>query len=331
MIADSNDRVVNLDALTYAGDLATVAAVADHPRYAFVHGDIRDRMTVRGIFESFRPDSVVHLAAESHVDRSIDGPDAFVETNVVGTFVMLEEARRHWSALSSADRARFRFIHVSTDEVFGSLDGDGVFDPDSPYRPTSPYAASKAAADHFARAWSHTYGLPVIVTNCTNNYGPYQYPEKLIPVMVANALARRALPVYGRGENVRDWLHVEDHAAALRCVLATGQPGATYLIGARNEVRNLDLVRAICDLVDERHPESGAPRRDSLITFVTDRPGHDHRYALDPSRIERELGWMPRRGFADGLRATVGWLLANPEWGARAGGLGERRGLAVGQ
>jgi dTDP-glucose 4,6-dehydratase len=328
-IGSTDERVVNFDALTYAGNPATVASVANHARYTFVHADIRDRRAVASALATYQPSAIVHLAAESHVDRSIDGPADVLDTNVHGTFVMLEEARRFWMGLPAARRASFRFVHVSTDEVFGSLGADGRFGIESPYRPTSPYAASKAAADHLVRAWHNTYELPTVVTNCTNNYGPFQYPEKLIPVIIANAVAGRSLPVYGKGENVRDWLYVDDHAAALLLAARRGMPGATYLVGARNEIANIDLVRRICALVDALRPNLALGHRETLIEFVTDRPGHDLRYAIDPSSSERELGWRPRTPFAEGLRATVEWYLAHPEWSDRAGGLGERRGLAL--
>jgi dTDP-glucose 4,6-dehydratase len=314
LVADLGRAVVNLDRLTYAGSLDSVAAVADRPGYAFERVDICDRDAVREVFARYGPAAVLHLAAESHVDRSIDGPDDFVRTNVLGTFTLLEEARRHWQSLDGPGRDGFRFVHVSTDEVYGALGAEGRFHESSPYDPSSPYSATKAGADHLARAWHRTYGLPTIVTNCSNNYGPFQFPEKLVPVMILNALEGTPLPVYGRGENVRDWLHVEDHAAALALALERGRPGATYLIGARAERRNLDLVEAICDLVDEVAADGRPGARRDLITFVQDRPGHDFRYAIDPSRAEVELGWRPRVGFEDGLRDTVRWYLENGEW-----------------
>ncbi len=323
-------RVVNVDKLTYAGNLDSLADVADDPGYAFERVDICDAEAVARVFDAHRPDAVLHLAAESHVDRSIDGPGAFVQTNVVGTYVLLHEARRFWAALPPDAAARFRFVHVSTDEVFGSLGAEGFFDEATAYRPSSPYSASKAASDHLVRAWHHTYGLPTIVTNCSNNYGPYQFPEKLIPLTILNALAGRPLPVYGRGENVRDWLYVDDHAAALVAVLERGRPGETYAVGGHNERRNLDVVETICDLVDELGPPRDTPRRD-LIRFVSDRPGHDLRYAIDASHIARELGWNPRETFETGLRKTVRWYVDHEWWWSRvqSGGYrGERLGLA---
>ncbi|MDB4885282.1 MAG: dTDP-glucose 4,6-dehydratase [Gemmatimonadetes bacterium] len=314
LVADGGCTVVNVDALTYAGNLDSVAGVADSAHYRFEHADIRDAAAMRAVFERHRPDAVIHLAAESHVDRSIDGPRAFVETNVTGTFVLLEEALRHWRGLHGAARERFRFVHVSTDEVYGSLGATGLFTEASPYRPSSPYSATKAASDHLARAWHHTYGLPVVTTNCSNNYGPCQFPEKLIPLTIVNALAGRPLPVYGAGENVRDWLFVDDHARALRLACERGVPGETYNVGGLNERRNIDVVRAICGILDEIAPLAGVPDRTALITFVHDRPGHDLRYAIDASRIRRELGWTPHESFDSGLRRTVEWYLANGAW-----------------
>ena len=306
--------VVNLDALTYAADLRNVAGVAASPLYAFEKADIRDRAALDAIFAAHDPDAVLHLAAESHVDRSIDGPAAFVETNVTGTFHLLEAARAHWQGRGRPET--FRFHHVSTDEVFGSLgpagDGAGRFTEATPYDPRSPYSASKAASDHLVRAWHETYGLPVVLTNCSNNYGPYHFPEKLIPVVILNALAGRPIPVYGAGANVRDWLYVEDHADALLTVLERGRTGRSYNIGGENERTNIDLVRTICRLIDDRRPE-GAPHED-LIEFVADRPGHDARYAIDPSRIRDELGWRPSVTVEEGLALTVEWYLANEWW-----------------
>jgi dTDP-glucose 4,6-dehydratase len=337
LVGERGAGVVNVDKLTYAATLDSVAPVAGHPGYAFERVDICDREAVREVFERHRPGAVVHLAAESHVDRSIDGPDDFVRTNVLGTFALLEAARRHCGGLAGAERDAFRFVHVSTDEVYGSLADEGRFDEGSAYDPSSPYSATKAGADHLVRAWHRTYGLPAIVTNGSNNYGPYQFPEKLVPLMILNALEGRELPVYGRGDNVRDWLHVEDHALALAAVLERGRPGATYLVGARQERRNLELVRAICDLVDELAgplpPGAGAAgptRRRELIRFVEDRPGHDYRYAIDPTRVETELGWRPRHDLESGLRATVRWYLENRGWWerVRSGGYrGHRLGL----
>jgi dTDP-glucose 4,6-dehydratase len=306
--------VLNLDKLTYAGSSSTVAEIEAEPNYEFVRGDIADRQLVRAILDRFRPTAVVHLAAESHVDRSIDGPAPFIETNVVGTFVLLDEALSYLRGLRDAAAERFRFLHVSTDEVFGSLGPDGAFDESSPHRPNSPYSASKAAADHLARAWFHTYGLPVVTTNCTNNYGPFQFPEKLIPLTVLRALDDRPLPVYGRGENVRDWLYVEDHVDALLLALRLGRPGETYALAGREERRNLEVVREICRIVDVLAPSSAMADRTSLIEFVDDRPGHDFRYAMDISKAERELGWTPKESFESGLTRTVRWYLANRGW-----------------
>jgi dTDP-glucose 4,6-dehydratase len=308
--------VVTADKLTYAGNLDSLAPVLSSPLHAFEQVDVCDGPALRALFERHRPDAVVHLAAESHVDRSIDGPGDFVRTNVVGTFTLLEEARRHWSSLSGPEKDAFRFVHVSTDEVFGSLGPEGRFDEETPYRPSSPYSASKAGSDHLVRAWHHTYGLPTLTTNCSNNYGPYQFPEKLIPHVILNALAGRPLPVYGRGENVRDWLFVDDHAEALAQVLERGRPGATYAVGGDSERRNIDVVRAICAALDELRPDPAGPH-ERLVTFVADRPGHDLRYAIDSSRIRDELGWRPTESFETGLRRTVEWYLANGEWTRR--------------
>ena len=306
--------VLNLDKLTYAGSLSTVALVANDPRYEHVRGDIGDRALVRDLLRRFRPTGIAHFAAESHVDRSIEGPAAFIETNVVGSFVMLDEALSYFRGLSGAEAEHFRFLHVSTDEVFGSLGPTGQFTESSPHQPNSPYSASKAAADHLARAWFHTYGLPVVTTNCTNNYGPYQFPEKLIPLTILRALDGRTLPVYGRGENIRDWLYVDDHVDALLRALCLGRPGETYAIGGREERRNLEVVREICRILDELTPSTAVPERAALIEFVADRPGHDFRYAMDISKAERELGWSPRETFESGLTRTVQWYLANREW-----------------
>lgn len=297
LATDPLATVVVLDKLTYAGNRG---AVPDTAR--FVHGDIGDRGIVRDLLATMRPEVLVHFAAESHVDRSIDGPEDFVQTNVVGTFHLLEEARRYL-----AGGGTLRFVHVSTDEVFGALGPEGVFTEDSAYAPRSPYAASKAASDHFVSAYVHTYGFPAIITNCSNNYGPYQYPEKLIPLTITNAIAGKRLPVYARGENVRDWIHVSDHCAALRAVCARGRLGETYAIGARNERRNIDLVHTICDVLDETRPRADRSSHRALIEFVSDRPGHDFRYAIDPSKIERELAWRPATAFEDGIRATIAW------------------------
>jgi dTDP-glucose 4,6-dehydratase len=302
--------VVNLDALTYAACPENVASVADSPAYAFVRGDIRDAALLERVLAEHAPDAVMHLAAESHVDRSIDGPGAFIETNVMGTYTLLQAARGYWEGRGRPES--FRFHHISTDEVFGSLGATGKFTEETPYDPRSPYSASKAASDHLVRAWHETYGLPVVLSNCSNNYGPYHFPEKLIPVVILNALAGRPIPVYGAGENVRDWLYVEDHAEALLLVLEKGRVGRSYNIGGENEAKNIDLVCMICALLDDRRPEA-APH-DRLITFVTDRPGHDLRYAIDPTRIRAELGWRPSVTLEQGLARTVDWYLANEAW-----------------
>jgi len=317
LIRESAHEVLVVDKLTYAGNLESLAPVANNPRYRFVRADVGDADRMQEIFADYRPDVVMHLAAESHVDRSIDGPAEFIRTNIVGTHVLLEAALRYWRGLPRGAQADFRFHHVSTDEVFGSLGADGRFDETSAYAPRSPYSASKAAADHLVRSWHHTYGLPVVVSNCSNNYGPYHFPEKLIPLTIINALQGEPLPVYGKGENVRDWLYVEDHARALLAVAAAGRCGETYCIGGGSEERNVDVVRAICALLDELVPDRGVGRRDALITFVADRPGHDLRYAIDASRICTELGWRPRETFASGLRKTVEWYLANRSWWQR--------------
>lgn len=319
-------QVVNLDALTYAANLANVASVADHPAYAFEQADIRDRLALDRILAQHRPDAIMHLAAESHVDRSIDGPAAFIDTNVTGTFHLLEAARAYWQQTRPEG---FRLHHVSTDEVFGSLPATGRFDETSPYDPRSPYAASKAASDHLVRAWGETYGLPVVISNCSNNYGPFHFPEKLVPVVILNALAGRPIPVYGDGAHIRDWLYVEDHAEALLAVLTRGAVGRSYVIGGEAEARNLDLVRMICAHMDRLNP-AGAPH-DRLIAFVEDRPGHDRRYAIDPARIRRELGWRPSVTLDQGLGLTVAWYLDNRDWWepllARKG-VGQRLGRA---
>ncbi len=303
-------QVVNVDALTYAACLDNVASVAAAPGYVFEKADIRDGERLKAIFERHRPDAVMHLAAESHVDRSIDGPGAFIDTNVTGTYTLLQAARGYWEAAGRPEA--FRFHHISTDEVYGSLGPEGKFTEDTPYDPRSPYSASKAASDHLVRAWGETYGLPVIVTNCSNNYGPFHFPEKLIPVVILKALAGEEIPVYGTGENVRDWLFVEDHADALLLVLREGAPGRSYNIGGENEARNIDLVRMICAVLDDRRPE-GAPH-DRLIAFVEDRPGHDLRYAIDPARFRAELGWRPSVTLTEGLTRTVDWFLDNEAW-----------------
>lgn len=326
-IRDGHD-LVNVDALTYAANEANVAEAAQSGRYAFEHVDIRDAAALHRVFDAHRPDVVMHLAAESHVDRSIDGPGDFIDTNITGTFRMLEAARRHWSTLEGAAKASFRFHHISTDEVFGSLGAEGFFTETTPYSPRSPYSASKAASDHLVRAWGETYSLPTVVTNCSNNYGPFHFPEKLIPVIILNALGGKPIPVYGKGENVRDWLFVEDHAEALLTVALRGRVGETYNIGGDSEAPNIDIVRAVCRILDDRRPE-GAPH-DRLITFVDDRPGHDFRYAIDASKIKAELGWKPSVTLEEGLARTVDWYLANePWWRALQDrtGVGQRLGL----
>ena len=310
-LADGHS-VVNLDALTYAAVPASLESVEANPNYAFEHADIRDPDALARIFATHRPDAVMHLAAESHVDRSIDGPSVFIDTNVIGTVNMLQAARAHWDGLTGAAKDAFRFHHVSTDEVYGDLAmDDPAFTETTPYDPSSPYSASKAASDHMVRAWHRTYGLPVVITNCSNNYGPWQYPEKLIPVVILKALAREPIPVYGTGENVRDWLYVDDHADALLTVLQRGQVGRTYNIGGNNERANIDLVRTLCAVLDDRL--GGEPHAE-LITFVTDRPGHDRRYAIDPTRIRDELGWEPSVSFDEGFKQTVDWYLDHRDW-----------------
>src|SRR5579864_1787547 len=306
--------IVNLDKLTYAGNLHNLESVAANPRYEFVHGGIEDRALIGRLLGQRRPSSIVHFAAESHVDRSIHGPDDFIRTNVDGTFALLEETRAYWTSLTNEERGRFRFLHVSTDEVYGSLGPDDPpFNEMTRYAPNSPYSASKAASDHLVRAYHHTYGLPTLTTNCSNNYGRFQFPEKLIPLMILNARDGKPLPVYGDGQNVRDWLYVEDHCEAIAVVLARGKPGETYNIGGWNEKRNLEIVEIVCRLLDEMVPRSGIRRRE-LITFVKDRPGHDRRYAMDARKIERELGWRPKETFESGIRKTVRWYLENEDW-----------------
>jgi dTDP-glucose 4,6-dehydratase len=310
----SADGVVNVDKLTYAGNRKTLASVEDDPRHVFSQTDICDRAALDKLFATYKPRAVVHFAAESHVDRSIHGPGEFIQTNIVGTFTLLEAARAYWGGLEAQAKAEFRFLHVSTDEVFGSLsETDPQFSETTPYAPNSPYSASKAASDHLVRAYHHTYGLPVLTTNCSNNYGPYHFPEKLIPLVIANALAGKPLPVYGDGLNVRDWLYVRDHCSAIREVLARGRLGETYNVGGWNEKTNLDVVHTLCDLLDELRPKAAGSYRDQ-ITFVKDRPGHDRRYAIDARKLERELGWKPAETFETGMRKTVQWYLDNQEW-----------------
>jgi dTDP-glucose 4,6-dehydratase len=313
LLRDTKARVVNIDKLTYAANLESLPSATGNPHYAFEQQCICDGAGLRKLFDKYQPDAVMNLAAESHVDRSIDGPGEFIQTNIVGTFTMLQETVRHWRSLAAEKRERFRFLHISTDEVFGSLGVDGLFTETSPYAPNSPYSASKASSDHLVRAWRETYELPTLVTNCSNNYGPYHFPEKLIPHMIIRGLAREPLPVYGDGLNIRDWLYVEDHAKALTLVLEQGKIGETYNIGGRNERTNLHVVRTICDLLDDLAPnESGSHRQ--LISFVSDRPGHDRRYAIDASKLERELGWRAGESFESGIQKTVRWYIENKQW-----------------
>lgn len=307
-------RVVNLDALTYAGNRDTLAPLEGDDRHVFVHGDIGDRKLVSRLLAEHRPDAIVNFAAESHVDRSIDGPGAFVQTNVVGTLALLEAARDYWKSLQGGASDAFRFLHVSTDEVYGSLGDSGRFTEETPYAPNSPYSASKAASDHLVRAFHHTYGLPVLTTNCSNNYGPYQFPEKLIPLVIAKAIAGEPLPIYGDGRNVRDWLYVGDHCSAIRAVLGGGRIGEVYNVGGDAEMQNIEVVNTICSLLDKRRPREDGKSRDSQITYVRDRPGHDRRYAIDASKLKRELGWSPAHDFERGIAETVDWYLDNQHW-----------------
>jgi dTDP-glucose 4,6-dehydratase len=317
LIANTRHTVMMVDKLTYAANLDSLAAVSTSPRYQFEQVDICDADAVDRVVQSFKPDVIMHLAAESHVDRSIDGPAEFIETNVCGTFALLDVALRYFRSLAPGARDSFRFHHISTDVVFGSLGADGYFHEDSPYQPNSPYSASKAASDHLVRAWHHTFGLPVVMSNCSNNYGSYQFPEKLIPLTILNCLEGKPLPVYGTGENVRDWLYVDDHVAALMLVAERGAPGRSYNVGGNNEWTNIAVVKAICALMDELAPDPKIGKRESLISFVTDRPGHDMRYAIDASRISKELGWTPRETMETGLRKTVQWYLDNRAWWGR--------------
>ncbi|MCY1274457.1 dTDP-glucose 4,6-dehydratase 2 [compost metagenome] len=315
IIRSTGDSVVNLDKLTYAGNLESLSEVSTSERYTFEKVDICDRAEVERVFREHQPDSVMHLAAESHVDRSIDGPSAFIETNIVGTYILLEVTRQYWQGLDETRKAAFRFHHISTDEVYGDLEApDELFTETTPYAPSSPYSASKASSDHLVRAWRRTYGLPTLVTNCSNNYGPFHFPEKLIPLMILNALEGKALPVYGKGDQVRDWLYVEDHARALYKVVTEGEVGETYNIGGHNEKQNIEVVHTLCKLLDELRPDSPYCPHASLITHVQDRPGHDLRYAIDAGKIQRELGWMPEETFESGIRKTVEWYLKNLEW-----------------
>lgn len=317
LIQETEHHVLNVDKLTYAGNLESLAGVASSSRYNFEQLDICDQPQLNKLLKKYRPEAVMHLAAESHVDRSIDGPGDFIETNIVGTYILLEAARAYWQALEDSAKAAFRFHHISTDEVYGDLEGpEDLFREETPYAPSSPYSASKAGSDHLVRAWGRTYGLPVIVTNCSNNYGPYHFPEKLIPLIILNALKGKPLPVYGEGTQVRDWLFVEDHARALVEVVTKGQVGETYNIGGHNEKQNIEVVRAVCGLLDELRPSThnGIVKYEQLINFVSDRPGHDVRYAIDASKIKHELGWVPQETFETGLRKTVDWYLANEDW-----------------
>lgn len=326
LVQDLKHTVINLDKLTYAGNLASLREIEDSPLYHFEEADVCDRSALDRIFKKYQPDGVMHLAAESHVDRSITGAADFIQTNIVGTFVLLEAARDYWNTLADDAKSAFRFLHVSTDEVYGSLGADGLFEETTPYDPSSPYSASKASADHLANAWFETYGLPVVISNCSNNYGPYHFPEKLIPLVALNALDGKDLPVYGDGSNVRDWLYVEDHAKALFTILVKGRLGEKYNVGGRNERTNLQVVETICDILDELRP-SNRPRRE-LITFVADRPGHDARYAIDATKLEDELGWRAEENFESGIRKTVQWYLENEWWwGPLRDVAGERRGL----
>jgi len=314
-IGSTPSTVVNLDLLTYAGNRGNLQSIEENPRHIFVRGDIGDAELVGALLAEHKPRAVLHFAAESHVDRSIEGPAAFIQTNVVGTFALLEQARKYWNELGADDKGRFRFLHVSTDEVYGTLwPDDPAFSEETPYAPNSPYAASKASSDHLVRAYFHTYGMPVLTTNCSNNYGPYQFPEKLIPLMILNALEGKPLPVYGDGLNVRDWLFVGDHCTAIREVLDKGRPGETYNVGGSSERKNIDVVTTICDILDELRPDATIGSRRKLITYVKDRPGHDRRYAINAEKIARELGWQPEKKFESGIRETVEWFLANMDW-----------------
>jgi len=330
VISNTGDSVINVDKLTYAGNLESLATVSSNDRYAFEQVDICDRASLERVFNEHKPDAVMHLAAESHVDRSIDGPAAFIETNIIGTYTLLEVCRHYWNGLDAERRGSFRLHHVSTDEVYGDLEGpDGLFTEQTSYAPSSPYSASKASSDHLVRAWNRTYGLPVVVTNCSNNYGPYHFPEKLIPLIILNALDGKSLPVYGKGTQVRDWLYVEDHARALHKVVTEGRVGETYNIGGHNEKQNIEVVHTLCDLLHELAPAKTHYR--DLITFVEDRPGHDLRYAIDAGKIDRELGWVPQETFETGLQKTVQWYLDNHDWCARVqDGSYQRERLGVG-
>lgn len=330
LIGNTSYEVLNFDKLTYAGTLSTVERVANSNRYRFVQGDICDANAVRAAIAEFRPQIITHLAAESHVDRSIDGPGAFIQTNMVGTYTMLAEARSYWQSLDDDERQAFRFHHISTDEVYGSLGDTGLFTEDTPYDPRSPYSASKAGSDHLVSAWGHTYGLPVLITNCSNNYGPYHFPEKLVPLMIAKALNGERLPIYGKGDQVRDWLYVEDHVRALQAVFERGETGRTYNVGGFNEKQNIEVVRTICVILDRVRPRADGQPYAEQITSVTDRPGHDKRYAIDAGRINAELGWKPAETFETGIEKTVHWYLDNEAWWRPlvAAKAAERRGIA---
>lgn len=327
LVLTAGYEVLNIDALTYAGNLASLRSVEEEDNYGFLRADICDREAMDRAIADFQPDRIMHLAAESHVDRSINGSAVFIRTNIIGAFTLLEAARNYWEGLDSSAKDKFRFLHVSTDEVYGSLGGDGLFREDTAYDPSSPYSASKASSDHLARAWGRTYGMPIVVSNCSNNYGPYHFPEKLIPLTILNALEGKRLPIYGKGQNVRDWLYVDDHARALDLIAERGRPGETYNVGGRNERRNIDVVRRICEVLDREVP--AASPREELIEFVTDRPGHDARYAIDACKLEQELGWRAQEDFDSGIEKTVRWYLENEWWWQplRAGYAGERLGL----
>lgn len=314
LLAETDFQILNIDKLTYAGNLDSLPGAEASEQYQFLQADICDADAMNKAFDDFKPTAIMHLAAESHVDRSIDGPGEFITTNVVGTYTLLEASRKYWSSLPEDKKASFRFHHISTDEVYGTLGETGFFTEETPYQPNSPYSASKAGSDHLVRAWLHTYGMPTLITNCSNNYGPYQFPEKLIPLMINNALEGKALPIYGKGDNIRDWLFVDDHARALRGVLETGKVGEVYNIGGFNEHTNLDVVHTLCDIMDDLLPESPHVPHKNLIEFVTDRPGHDQRYAIDATKIEKELGWTPDETFETGIRKTVEWYLSNRTW-----------------
>lgn len=315
IINSNQDEVLNIDKLTYAGNLESLQSIQDSSRYSFQQIDICDRLAVEEAFQAFKPDLVMHLAAESHVDRSIDGPAEFIHTNIVGTYTLLEVARQYWNSLEEHKKRQFKFHHISTDEVYGDLENTtDLFTETTPYAPSSPYSASKASSDHLVRAWNRTYGLPVVITNCSNNYGPYHFPEKLIPLVILNALEGKPLPIYGKGDQIRDWLYVEDHARALYKVVTEGEIGETYNIGGHNEKQNIEVVKTICQILDDLQPQANGQPYETLITFVADRPGHDLRYAIDASKIQRELGWQPEETFDSGIRKTVQWYLDNLEW-----------------